>query len=141
MVANYQRDGHMRVDGNGGSAPNYFPNSFDDITVDESYKEPAMQLESTLADWYDRNAPGENDHYSQPGTLFNKVMTDAEKRNTVNNIVGAMSGISGPKRDLIINRQLCHLFRASIDLGVRVAQGLGVDVAEAQAHMSEMATA
>jgi catalase len=136
MVANYQRDGQMAVNGNGGSAPNYFPNSFDDITVDESYKEPAMQLESTLADWYDRNAPGENDHYSQPGALFNKVMTDAEKRNTVNNIVGAMSGIAGPKRDVIINRQLCHFFRASADLGVRVAQGLGVDVTETQAHMA-----
>ncbi len=139
MVANYQRDGQMRFDGNGGSAPNYFPNSFDDITVDEAYKEPPLQLESTLADWYDRNAPGENDHYSQPGTLFSKVMTEDEKRNTVHNIVGAMSGIVGPKRDLIINRQLCHFFRASIDLGVRVAQGLGVDVATAQAHMTEMA--
>jgi len=139
MVANYQRDGHMRLDGNSGSAPNYFPNSFDDITIDEAYKEPPLQLESTLADWYDRNAPGENDHYSQPGTLFSKVMTEAEKRNTVHNIVGAMSGIVGPKRDLIINRQLCHFFRASIDLGVRVAQGLGVDVATAQAHMTEMA--
>ena len=41
MVANYQRDGQMRVDDNGGSAPNYFPNSFDDIYVDETYKEPA----------------------------------------------------------------------------------------------------
>lgn len=141
MVANYQRDGFMRVDGNGGSAPNYFPNSFDDIEIDEAYKEPPVQLESTLADWYDRNAPGDNDHYSQPGTLFNKVMSDAEKRNTVDNIVGAMSGITGPKRDLIINRQLCHFFRASIDLGIRVAQGLGVDVAEAQKHMNTMAPA
>src|SRR5690606_1282078 len=26
MVANYQRDGQMRVDGNGDSNPNYFPN-------------------------------------------------------------------------------------------------------------------
>ena len=139
MVANYQRDGQMRVDGNGGNAPNYFPNSFDNIVIDEAYKEPAEQLESSIAAWYDRNAPGENDHYTQPGTLFNRVMTEAEKQATVDNIVGAMSGISGPKRDLIIHRQLCHFFRASIDLGSRVAYGLGVDVNAPQEHMSATA--
>ena len=138
-VNNYQRDGHMRVDGNGGGTPNYFPNSFDDITANPAYKEPPVTLESTIADWYDRNAPGENDHYTQPGALFNRVMTEAEKQATVSNIVGAMSGISGPKRDLIINRQLCHFFRASIDLGTRVAQGLGVDINAAQEHMATMA--
>src|SRR5277367_5942103 len=46
LVNNYQRDGHMRVDGNGGGEPNYFPNSFDGIYTDESYKEPVMELES-----------------------------------------------------------------------------------------------
>ena len=29
-VHNYQRDGAMRFDGNGGSAPNYEPNSYSD---------------------------------------------------------------------------------------------------------------
>jgi catalase len=37
---NYQRDGQMRTDGNGGENPNYFPNSFDDIQIDQAYKEP-----------------------------------------------------------------------------------------------------
>jgi len=128
MVANYERDGAMRVDGNGGSDPNYFPNSFDDIYTDETYKEPALKLDSTAADWYDRNAPGENDHYTQPGWLFNKVMNDYDRHNLVSNIVGAMSGISGPKRDLIINRQLCHFFRADVKLGMAVAKGLNVDL-------------
>ena len=40
-VNNYERDGQMRVDGNGGKSPNYFPNSFDDIEADESYKQPS----------------------------------------------------------------------------------------------------
>lgn len=42
MVANYQRDGKMAINGNGEDSPNYFPNSFDDIYVDEAYKEPAV---------------------------------------------------------------------------------------------------
>lgn len=127
---NYQRDGQMRVDGNGEDAPNYFPNSFDNIVADQSYKEPAMELESTLADWYDRNGANENDHYTQPGILFRKVMNDDEKKATISNIVGAMSGISGPKKDEIINRQLCHWFRADIGLGMAIAQGLGVTIDE-----------
>lgn len=134
MVANYQRDGAMRVDGNGGSAPNYFPNSFDNIYEDESYKQPAWSLESDIADWYDRNAPGENDHYTQPGDLF-RLMDPEAKKNTIHNIVGAMSGINGPKREEIINRQLCHWFRADIQLGIGIAQGLGLSMEALSQHM------
>jgi len=118
----------MRVDGNGGSDPNYYPNSFDDIYADETYKEPPMILDSNTADWYDRNA--ENDHYTQPGWFFGKVMTKEEKQNTINNIISSMSGITGPKRDEIINKQLCHFFRASTELGIAVAEGLGVKIDE-----------
>lgn len=128
MVSNYERDGSMRVDGNGEDAPNYFPNSFDDIYADEAYKEPAMQMDSTMADWYDRNAPGENDHFTQPGWLFKRVMNDYDRHNLVHNIVTAMSGITGPKKDIIISRQLCHFFRIDERLGSAVAQGLGVDI-------------
>lgn len=127
MVNNYQRDGAMRVDGNGGSNPNYYPNSFDDMEIDENYKEPAWELDSTLADWYDRNGEGDNDHFTQPGNLF-RLMTDEQKSNTVGNIVGAMQGITGERRMDIINRQLCHFFRADAQLGARVAEGLGVEV-------------
>jgi catalase len=128
MVTNYERDGKMRVDGNGGSDPNYFPNSFDDIYLDESYKEEPMTLESNMADWYDRNGEGDSDHYTQPGLLFNKAMNDYDRHNLVSNIVGAMSGITGPKKEVIVNRQLCHFFRADHKLGTAIAKGLNVDV-------------
>ncbi|MFA4868281.1 MAG: catalase [Pedobacter sp.] len=132
MTNNYHRDGHMRVDGNGEEGPNYYPNSFGDVVPDESYKEPAWELESNVADWYDRNTgPGDDDHYTQPGDLFRKVLDEEGKRNMINNIVGAMSGITGPKRDKIINLQLCHWFRADIGLGMAIAKGLGVDVDQA----------
>ncbi len=38
-----------------------------------------------------------------------------------------MSGISGPKKDEIVNRQLCHFFRADIGLGMAIATALGVN--------------
>ncbi|WP_296151679.1 catalase [uncultured Flavobacterium sp.] len=124
---NYQRDGQMRIDGNGGRMPNYFPNSFDNITIDESQKEPSWELENNVAGWYDRNAEGENDHYTQPGNLY-RLMEPEQQQHLVNNIVGAMSGIDGPKKLEIINRQLCHWFRADPRLGMGVAQGLGISI-------------
>ena len=127
MVANQQRDGAMRVDGNGGGTPNYFPNSFDNVVPDPAYKEPAVVLDSLTADHYDRNGHGEDDHYSQPGDFIRNVLTAEDRRHLVHNISGALKGVSGTKRDLILNRQLCHLFRADIAFGMAVAKALGVD--------------
>ena len=55
-------------------------------------------------------------------------MDDQAKKNTIHNIVGAMSGITGPKKNDIINRQLCHWFRADISLGLGIAQGLQIQI-------------
>jgi catalase len=122
---NYQRDGQMRMDGNGGEQPNYFPNSFDNIQIDPDYKEPPLQMKSIIADWYDRNVEGENDHYSQPRSLF-KLMTPQHQKNTINTIADSMLGIEGPKKEEIINRQLCLWFRVDPCLGAGVAAGLGI---------------
>jgi catalase len=119
----------MRADGNGGSSPNYWPNSFDDVVIDPSYKEPAFSMESTLTNWYDRNTLGEDDHYTQPGNLFRHLMTDADRQHLIHNIVISMQGIASPKRDEIVARQLCHFCRADIQLGLGVAAGLRIDIA------------
>ncbi len=125
-VNNYQRDGSMRVDDNGKDKPNYWPNSFDDIHTDEGYKEPAQKMDSDTADWYDRNE-NDDDHFTQPGLLFRKVMTDSERKNTISNIVGSMKGIEGPKREEIIKRQLQHFHKADKELAEKLAEGLGID--------------
>ncbi|MGQ1888898.1 catalase [Thermophagus sp. OGC60D27] len=122
-VHNYQRDGAMTVNGNQGSSPNYHPNSFDDIEVDKKYKIPSFNLDSTIADTYDRNE-NDDDHYTQPGLLFRKVMNDQERKNTISNIVDAMRQINGPKRDEIIKRQLIHFAKADLELATGVAKGL-----------------
>ena len=123
-VHHHQRDGAMNVDGNSGDSPNYYPNSFDDIGADKSYKEPPLQLDSDIADIYDRNE-NDDDHYTQPGMLFRKVMSDQERKNTISNFVGALSGVTGPKRDEIIQRQLNHFHKADKELAMKVAEGLG----------------
>lgn len=123
-VHNHQRDGIMRADGNGGDSPNYFPNSFDEIYADENYRERPMDLGNVVAGYYDRNE-NDDDHYTQPGLLFRKVMTDSERENTIRNFVSGLSGVTGPKRDEIVQRQLEHLHKADAGLAAKVAEGLG----------------
>jgi catalase len=136
---NYERDGFMAVSGNGEDAPNYYPNSFDNIQVDETYKASAMHIDSNMADWFDRNSENGDDHFSQPGLLFNKAMNDYDRHNLVNNIVGAMSGITGEKKDIIINRQLCHFFRVDVKLGTAIAKGLNVDLEKVMSELKHEA--
>ena len=126
-VNHYMRDGQMNVDGNGGAAPNYYPNSFDSIEADITYRESPLPLDGKPADAYDRNE-NDDDHFTQPGLLFRKVMTEKEQINTVGNIVDAMNGISGPKRDEIIQRQLGHFHQADPDLAILIAKGLNVKI-------------
>lgn len=122
-VNHHQRDGMMSVDGNSADAPNYFPNRFDDIIADKDYKEPSFKLDSDVADTYDRNK-NDDDHYSQPGTLFREVMNDQEKENTISNLIGAMQGVIGDKRDEIIQMQLSHFYKADKELALKIAKGL-----------------
>ncbi|HEV7620948.1 MAG TPA: catalase-related domain-containing protein, partial [Flavisolibacter sp.] len=65
---------------------------------------------------------------------------EQDKKNLVSNITGAMKGIAGPKKADIINRQLCHFFRADIGLGMAIAQGLGLDMNSLSAQMNHSGT-
>jgi len=57
-------------------------------------------------------------------------MNEQDRINLASNIAGSMKDITGEKREEIINRQLCHFFRADIQLGMSVAQNLGVKINE-----------
>lgn len=125
-VHHHQRDGAMSMDGNGSDQANYYPNSFDNIEADKSYKEPMDQLESNLVDAFDRNE-NDDDHFTQPGELFRNVMNDEQRQNTIENIVGAMSGVSGPKKHEILKRQLELFSKVDEGLAREIAKGLNVN--------------
>ena len=124
---NYQRDGFMADSSHYKDAPNYFPNSFDDIKADESYKNFEYDLDSTRVGNFNRNE-NDDDHYTQPGLLYTKALNQKDRENLVYNITQSMKGISGPKREGIINRQLCHFFRANIELGMKIAMSLQINI-------------
>jgi len=126
-INNYQRDGFMADSSYYQDKPNYFPNSFDDNTPDSSYKSFEYELDSAHVASYNRNE-NDDDHYTQPGLLYSKAMSGEDRENLINNIVTSMKGINGPKKDEIINRQLCHFFRANIELGMKVASQLSVNI-------------
>ncbi len=124
-VNNYQRDGFMADSNHYQDKPNYHPNSFDDIIPDASYKSFEYELDSAHVASYNRNE-NDDDHYTQPGLLYSKAMDSEQRQHLIINIVGSLNKIKGPKKDEIINRQLCHFFRANIELGMKVATQLNV---------------
>jgi catalase len=87
---NYQRDGFMRVDANGGSGPNYWPNSFGGPVPDPAFLEPPFEVSGLAA----RTPYGyPNDDFVQPGNLYRDVMTDQDRENLIGNIASHISSV------------------------------------------------
>lgn len=121
-VMHYQRDGAMALGNNGGSCPNYEPNSYDNAPKQNpSYAEPPMPLGNVNSDRYDRREG--NDDYTQAGELY-RLMNSDRKQQLVDSIVGSLSQAN---RDIQM-RQLCHFFRADVDYGRRIAEKLGIQI-------------
>ncbi len=122
---NYQRDGFMRVDMNGGGGPNYWPNSFGGPAPDPAKGEPPFEV-SGLAGRHPYRFP--NDDFVQAGNLYRKVMTEQDRANLIGNIVAHL----GNALKRIQYRQAALFFKADPDYGRRVAQGLGLDAKEVE---------
>lgn len=120
-VQNYQRDGAMRFDGNGGATPNYEPNSYAEAPKQApQYREPALALQGA-ADRYDHRTDG--DYYTQAGALF-RLMNAEQQALLISNIAGAMGSVT---RDVQL-RQLAHFSKADAAYGRGVAKALGLNL-------------
>lgn len=119
-TVNYQRDGTMRVDGNGGSAPNYWPNSFGGPDPDASRPLPPVDVTGTAAR---HTVELVDDDFVQAGDLYRKVMSDTARTNLVSNITGHL----GNAVERIQLRQAALFWKADEEYGRRVARGLGLD--------------
>ncbi len=115
-VNTYNRDGHMRFDGNYGGQVNYQPNSQGGPIDDKRFSEPPLKI-SGDADRYDHQAG--NDNYKQAGDLY-RLMSEEQKKQLISNIVRSMKTV--PKA--IQLRQMAHFSQADSDYGRRVAEGL-----------------
>lgn len=127
---NYQRDGFMRFDSNGGGSPNYYPNSFGGPAPVPEVAAPVFEVSGKAAR---QRYTHPNDDFVQAGDLYRKVMTDEDRAHLIGNIVAHLGGAQ--KR--IQLRQTALFYKADPDYGRRVAEGLGLDVEEVK-RLAEM---
>lgn len=120
---NYQRDGNMRFDENAGGAPNYWPNSLGGPAPDASFAPPPIDV-AGIADRHSFDL-GDVD-FVQAGALYGKVMTDSDRTNLVGNIAAHL----GNAQKRIQLRQTAIFFKSHEEYGSRLAEALGLDVAE-----------
>ena len=83
-----------------------------------------------LEDDYTESAYSENedDHFTQPGLFYSKALQDYDRVELIRNIIESINEITGSQREEIINRQICHFFRSNIELGMKVAMGLKINI-------------
>lgn len=122
-VHNYQRDGFMRFDENGGGGPNYYPNSFGGPAPKPRMVEPGFEFEGEAG----RHAyTHPNSDFVQAGDLYSRVMNDEERARLVANIVGHL----GRAERRIQLRQAALFYKCHPEYGTRVAEGMGLDPAD-----------
>jgi catalase len=122
---NYQRDGFMRFDENGGRGPNYWPNSFGGPAPDSSAADPGLPVSG---DTGRTPYPHPNDDFIQVKALFRDVMTDEDRDHLVANVAGHLTNA----QERIRLRQCAVFFKVDPEYGRRVAEGVGVSVAEVE---------
>ncbi|MGG1574269.1 catalase KatA [Fictibacillus sp. NRS-1165] len=119
-VNNYQRDGQMRFDSNGGGSVYYEPNSFGGPKETPENKQAAYPVYGVAESvGYDHN-----DHYTQAGDLY-RLLSEEERTRLVNNIVEAMRPV---EKEEIKLRQIQHFYKADPEYGKRIADGLGLAI-------------
>lgn len=121
-VNNYQRDGQMRFDSNGGGSVYYEPNSFGGPKEAPQYKPAAFEVTGTA----DSVAYDRDDHYTQAGDLY-RLLSEEERARLVKNIASSMKGV---EKEEIKLRQIRHFYKADPEYGKRVAEALGLAVPE-----------
>lgn len=119
-VNNYQRDGSMRFDHNGGGSVYYEPNSFSGPEEVPDQKQTSFAV-SGLAE---SAAYNHHDHYTQAGNLY-RLMSKEERVRLVDNIVAAMKLV---EREDIKLRQIQHFYKADPEYGEHIANGLKLSV-------------
>lgn len=112
----------MALGNNGGSAPNYEPNSYESAPKENpETAEPPLHLGDVSVDRHDHREG--NDDFSQAGDLY-RLMKPEQKKQLVKNIASSLGQV--PKD--IQMRQLCQFFRADKDYGSQVAAELGIEI-------------
>ena len=127
-VHDYQRDGHSQLKSEGG--PNYWPNSAGGPSPEPSFAPPEIDLHAVIAR---HDIDTEDLDFVQPGELYRRVLDDGAKHNLISNIVGHL----GNAKQNSQYRQTALFYKADAEYGIRVAEGLKLDV-ERVKHLASL---
>jgi catalase len=119
-MGNYnQRDGTMVVNGGGAQFPtNYEPNSAGGPVEDKSYAWSKQTVSGDIAR-YPHQHP--NTNFEQPRELFNRVFSEQDRVDVINNISGPLSQC----RQDIKDRYCALLMKVDTRYGTEVAKKVG----------------
>lgn len=119
QVANYMKDGNMADTTQGNTKLNYYPNSYEEITVDSKVSPPDIHITGDIA----RHIyPYTEKDYEQPRELYVRVMTQDKKNILINNITDSLK-----RADLKLQyRTAALLYIISDDLGEKVSNILNL---------------
>ncbi len=128
-VMNYVRDGAHASAIHYGGAPNYWPNTRDGSPMPRSeHRDPAWDIGQAVVDRYDSTV--DHDNFTQAGNLY-RMFDDAHR----DRLATRIAGVLGQARKEVQLRQLCHFARADDNYGNRVAEKLGINIAEAMQQL------
>lgn len=112
----FHRDGAMRVDGNLGATPAYFPGSHGEWDGSAAAGEPPLAIEGDVRHWDHRV---DDDHWEQPGILF-RGMTNSEKESLFANTARSIHGASAEAK----RRHVENCTKADPGYGAGIARAL-----------------
>ncbi|MEG2000048.1 MAG: catalase [Evtepia sp.] len=120
-VADYHRDGAMRVDGNYGGAPAYTPNSYNAWTAQPEVMEPPLDLQGAMYRYDPKDDPTD-DCFRAGGDLY-RLMTEDKKAILIDNTARNIESVT----ENIKYRHAVHCYWADPDYGIRMTKAMGLD--------------
>ncbi|RUP46372.1 catalase [Jimgerdemannia flammicorona] len=118
-VSNHHRDGFMAVNGNGGSVPNYEPNSHDNSPRQINVVGTTFANEEVSGRTDRHGYVLTDDDFFQAGQLY-RLMTAEQRDHLIENIAGHLKNAKLHIRQ----RQIANFSRADKEYGRRVEEGI-----------------
>jgi catalase len=110
----------MRVDGNSGPEPNYFPNSYE--TTPQPDPSKTISKFAVSGDVAHHAFTHPNSDFEHPGNFYRNFLNETERTDLVENLIGHLGGA---RKD--IQERMVAIFRKfDADYGRRIAEGLGL---------------
>jgi catalase len=113
-VANYQRDGPQTVNNNQNLAPNYHPNSFNGPKENPKYLDHTFSVSPDVA----RYNSTDDDHFTQVGNFWKKVLKPEERTRLVQNMAGHMVNA----QEFMQDRAIKNFAQCDPELGTRLKE-------------------